>query len=119
LLSFIIAFYLSAADTYHEKDYAAAWCAREGGITEYVLPDKTRVDCLLPGYAVEFDYGKKWAESIGQALYYGLMTHRAPGVVLIVTDPMKEFQFIARLRAVADIYGIRVWVIGDEIFQIN
>lgn len=118
MFSFILAFYLSSSDTHHEKDYVAAWCARESGITEYVLPDRARVDCLLKDYAIEFDFGKKWAESIGQALYYGLMTGRAPGVVLIVTDPLREFQFIARLRAVADRYGIRVWIVGDEVFSI-
>jgi hypothetical protein len=117
LFAFILAFYLSSADTYHEKDYVAVWCAREGGVTEVVLADKTRVDCLLPEYAVEFDYAKKWAESIGQALHYGSMTGRKPAVVLIIKDIKKETRYIKRLEEVAAKQGIIVWAVRDyEIF---
>lgn len=51
---------------------------------EYKLEDNTRVDCLTPDYAVEFDFASKWAESIGQSLYYAQKTKRKPAVVLIM-----------------------------------
>lgn len=108
---------ISAADKHHEKEYVAVWCGQRGGVTEYVLPDKTRVDCLLPEYAVEFDYAKKWAESIGQALHYGAMTGRKPAVVLIIKDIEKEARYIKRLEDVAVKQGITVWAVRDyEIF---
>lgn len=36
---------------------------------EYVLPDRTRVDCLTDEYAIEIEFAENWAESIGQAMY--------------------------------------------------
>lgn len=65
---------------------------------EYVLPDKARVDCLLPDMAVEFDFAPKWAECIGQALYYGKRTNRTPACVLIVERPIKDRIYLRRLR---------------------
>jgi len=44
--------------------------AEAGGVIEYVLQDKTRVDCLTEEHAIEFDFANHWAESIDQALYY-------------------------------------------------
>ena len=41
-------------DKKHEKHYQAEWCA-DRGVTEYVLPDRTRVDCLTEKHAIEFD----------------------------------------------------------------
>ena len=51
---------------FQEKDYVNKYC---NGYKEFVLSDKTRIDCLTDEYAIEYDYAKKWAESIGQALY--------------------------------------------------
>lgn len=67
-----------------EKDYAIPWCCANGGLSEYELSDRTRVDCLTPEYAVEFDYAHKWAESIGQSLYYSKMTGKKPAIALIM-----------------------------------
>ena len=36
-----------------EAEYQKAWCDKRGGLMEYKLSDKTRVDCLLPNMAVE------------------------------------------------------------------
>ncbi|MBI5026613.1 MAG: hypothetical protein HZC12_07820 [Nitrospirae bacterium] len=99
----------SAGHLYKEKDYQKAWCEKQGGILEYVLDDGTRVDCLLPEVAVEFDFGNKWAESIGQALYYGIKTNRKAGVVLIMENPDKDQRYLKRLKTVADHYNIMIW----------
>lgn len=63
-----------AANKHHEKYYQDKWCAEHGGVTEYVLPDGARVDCLTDTHAVEFDWAKKWAEGYGQARYYAAIT---------------------------------------------
>lgn len=94
-----------------EKDYQNAWCAEYSGITEYVLDDGARVDCLTCEYAIEFDFAEKWAEAIGQALYYATKTGKKPGVVLIMEDPEKEKRYLLRLHAVCDRYNIRIWTI--------
>lgn len=83
---------------YPEKTYQARWCKAHGGIMEYKLNDQTRVDCLLPTMAVEFDFANKWAECIGQALYYGQKTNRTPACVLIIEDPEKDLKYLRRLR---------------------
>ncbi len=77
----------------YEKDYVNLYCKGE---IEFVLPDKTRVDCLTEEYAIEFDYAKKWAESIGQSLYYSKMTDRKPAVAIIVKKPSDK-KYIMRI----------------------
>lgn len=56
---------------YKEADYVNAYC---NGQVEYQLNDFTRVGYLTQKYAIEFEWAKKWAESIGQSLYYAKMT---------------------------------------------
>jgi len=38
------------------------------------MPDRTRCDCLAKTHAIEFDFGSKWAESLGQSMYYSIQT---------------------------------------------
>ena len=77
---------------------------------EYVLPDKTRVDCLTATHAIEIDWAEKWAEGIGQALYYAKITGKAPAVALIVGE--KDARYLKRLELVAEDTGITVFVIA-------
>jgi hypothetical protein len=97
----------------HEKDYQQWWFEKHGGELEYRLPDKTRVDCLTREYAVEVEYAPKWAESIGQALYYAQSTGRKPAVLVIVRDKDDE-RFLKRLRSVAKEQGIKVWTVRPK-----
>lgn len=96
-----------------EADYAEPWCAARGGVSGEVLADRTRVDCLLPGYAVEVDFARKWAEGMGQALHYARMTGRQPGVVLILEKP-SDVRFAERLMADAFYHNLplTVWITG-------
>jgi len=91
-----------------EKYYQERWCNKYGGVQEYRLKDGTRVDCLTSRHAVEFDFAAKWAESIGQSLYYALMTGKQPGVVLIM-EQQGDDRFKVRLQRVADRHGITIW----------
>ena len=98
ILIFMLGIQAQAKHLHPEKAYQAKWCAARQGITEYKLNDKTRVDCLLPDMAVEFDFANKWAECIGQALYYGQRTNRTPACVLIMENPEKDAKYLRRLR---------------------
>lgn len=98
------------AHVHKEKEYQAAWCARVGGITEYRLEDGTRVDCLTDTHAIEFDFAPKWAESIGQALYYARMTGKRAGVVLIMENE-GDGRYLDRLNTVAAEHKITIWTI--------
>ncbi len=95
---------------YKETEYQEYWCAEADGVTEYVLPDRTRVDCLTDEYAIEFDFAGKWAEAIGQSLHYAKMTNKKPGIVIIVEGP-KDEKHLEKLRPIAEKTGIKVWVI--------
>ncbi len=89
-----------------ERDYQMPWCAAHGGTPEYVLPDRTRVDCLTETHAIEFDFAKKWAEALGQALFYASWTNRRAAIVLIMGP--KDEHFMGRLRATVEHYGLPV-----------
>lgn len=97
----------------HEKDYQRYWCKKHNGELEYLLSDGTRVDCLTTEYAVEVEYAKKWAEAVGQALFYAKITGRKPGIVLIMADKGDE-RFAKRLREVASEEKIKVWTIRPD-----
>ena len=94
---------------YHERYYQTQICNQLNGEMEYVLSDRTRVDCLSDEYAMEVDFAKKWAESIGQALYYAYMTNKKPAVGLIVGK--KDKRYLKRLDTIAQRYRIRVFVV--------
>lgn len=95
----------------NEKYYQNIWCDANGGETEYILQDKSRVDCLTDEYAVEVDWGKKWAECVGQSLYYGLMTNKKPACLLILSGE-KDAIYLDRLNATSKKHDIKVFIIN-------
>ena len=70
-----------------DEKYWQAIVAKElKGVTEFVLDDKARIDILTADTAIEVDWAKKWAEGIGQALYYSAKTTKKAGIVYIVQE---------------------------------
>lgn len=102
-----------AASKYYEKDYQNIWCSENNGKTEVILPDLARVDCVTTTHAIEFDFAKKWGESIGQALYYSAVLNKKAGVVLIMENGEKDKRYLERLLCVAKLYNITVWTMTD------
>ncbi|HGX92543.1 MAG TPA: hypothetical protein ENK35_04425 [Candidatus Tenderia sp.] len=98
-----------------EKDYQDAWCPTVNG-KPTTLRDRLTgevvgyVDCLTPTHAVEVDPGKKWAEGLGQALFYASRTGRRAGVLLITPAGSRHHR---RLQAIIEHYGlpVDVWTI--------
>jgi len=78
---------------------------------EYTLWDKTRVDALTSTHAIEADWSYKWAEAIGQSLYYAEVTGKKPGIILLIKDEAKEQKYIYRCQTVANKHGIEIWLI--------
>jgi hypothetical protein len=97
---------------YHEKHYQTLLCDKLAGEMEYVLQDRTRVDCLTDEYAIEVDFAKKWAESIGQSLYYAHMTKKEPAIGLIVGK--NDSRFLKRLETLSRELHIKVFVIKKK-----
>ena len=91
-----------------EAYYVSQWCRDDFGKREFVLWDGTRVDCLAKDYAIEFDFAKKWAESIGQSLYYAKLTHKKPAVVLILTS-IEDYKYVKRIERLEN--GIKIFLI--------
>ena len=104
---------------HNEMSYQIAWCKKHNGIIEYENPDKTRVDCLTELYAVEFDFYNKWAESIGQALYYGFMTGKRPKVVLILENQKWQMVYYNRILKLSEIYDFDVEYVTNEILNLD
>lgn len=115
LLNLLCAGQLSAERLHAEKEYQKAWCQRAGGRTEVVLADKTRVDCLTREYAIEFDFGAKWAESIGQALYYSIQTGKKAGIVLIL-EKKSDYKYWVRLNTVIESSSlpVKTWIMAPK-----
>lgn len=108
-----------AKHLHKEAEYQAYWCNKHGGQMEYVLNDKARIDCLLPDFAVEVDFAPKWAECIGQAIYYGKKTNRTPACLLIL-EKEKDVKYLKRLRysiyRKQEIKPFRTFTIKPDVF---
>lgn len=76
-----------------------------GGEKEYRLDDGTRVDLLFINKACEIDWATKWAEGIGQSIYYGLKTDRPPLVILLAKKDGWE-----KYRDRVEYCGVECWV---------
>jgi hypothetical protein len=102
---------LAQGHAHPERWYQERWCSTRGEM-EVVMPDRSRADCANATHIVEFDFGKKWAESIGQALNYGAQSGKVPGVVLILERPGDE-RYLERVKTVRTTYGLplEVWTV--------
>ena len=89
-------------------------CQRLGpkynGKLEVVQWDASRVDILNDEYAIEADWSHKWAEAVGQSLYYSILTGKKPGIILLVKDKKKEMKHIYRCQTVCAKYGIKLFL---------
>jgi hypothetical protein len=66
-----------------ERDYQRQWAQENGGVVEVRLGDGSRVDVVTSEYAVEIEYARKWAEAVGQSLFYAQVTGKKAVIVLI------------------------------------
>ena len=104
-----------AGHKHPEKYYQEKWCTEHNGQIEYRLDDGTRVDCLTETHAIEFDFAPKWAESIGQSLYYGAKTDKTPGIVLII-DGYSDLKYLVRIWSTSLYYdlNIKTWIMHED-----
>lgn len=111
---FVVAifYYGCTAEIKHnEKYYQTKLCDDLGGVMEQSLPDRTRIDCLTDEYAIEVDFARKWAESIGQSLYYAEIIEKKPAVGIIARDDKKDKRHLRRLALLAKKYNIKIFKI--------
>lgn len=80
---------------------------------EFRLWDGTRVDMLDTenNYVWEVDWAAngKWAQAIGQSLYYAEVTGRRPGIILVTKEDRDE-RYVYRCAVVCAKVGIKLRV---------
>ena len=116
LISVFLGQNISAKSLFYEADYQNVWCSLHNGISEYRNSDNTRVDCLTKTHAVEFDFAKKWAESVGQAEYYSMLTGKRGMVILIIEKP-EEMKYLKKVIALSKIHNFDVDYVTPEIIS--
>lgn len=102
---------LDAIEANAGTDVATGWCAEMGGELEHRLPDGAGIDCLTPDVAWEVDPGERWAEAMGQALYYAVASGRDAGIALYGGSCAHRLRLWAALSAVA---GVDVRVVDID-----
>ena len=115
LIILLLSISLNAKHLHKEKFYQNIFCKKINGVTEYVLNDRSRVDCLTSTYALEVDFANKWAESIGQSLFYAIKTDKDPAVLLITENPQKDIKYLRRFNIVAKKHGIQLFTIDRNL----
>jgi len=107
---FILLLFVRPVSAESERFYQEKYCT---GKIEVVLEDRTRIDCETSHYAIEYDFARKWAESLGQALHYARMTNKQPGIVLIIED-LKDCKYLDRVKKDIEYFWlpVRVQTVG-------
>ena len=85
------------------------------GITEYKVQGG-RVDILTDQYAIEVKRASDWKHSIGQALWYGLQTNKAPGIILLMKS-QDDRKYGIMLQSALDYGGlnnVKVWFYPED-----
>lgn len=114
LIFFVFFLFVSpsyATRLHYEKEYNVIFCDYMGGKREVSLSDRGRVDCVTASEAIELDFSDKWAEGIGQALYYAIMTNKSPAVALIIENHKAGGYHIARAIRVCRKYNVTLYII--------
>lgn len=73
--------------------------------------DMSRVDVLTERLAIEIDRSHKWAEAVGQAIFYSTQHRREPAVVLLCGNFSDYTQHIRRSEIVCQKLGIHLWLV--------
>lgn len=88
----------------NEAYYVQLHCQGE---IEVTLHDRTRVDCLTDTHAIEYDWGPKWHEAIGQSLGYAFETNKRAGIVLILKN-QGQYKHWLKLNSIIDHYQLPI-----------
>ena len=68
-------------------------------------------------HAVEFDFGPKWTEAVGQGIYYSIQTGKKAGIVLILENK-KDRKYWIRLNTTVEHFNlpIDIWTVGEAAY---
>jgi hypothetical protein len=115
---------LATAHAQSERDFQHRFC-RDMKL-EFRMPDGARADCLSQTHIIEVDFSEKWAESIGQALFYASWTSdlkigsRKAGIILICHRHRETCtEHTARLYRVVQDYRLPLTIWDCEVTDLR
>ena len=94
------------AKKYKESHYQATDCKIRGGKTEVVIKGG-RIDCETKHFVIEYDFADKWAECLGQALFYSAAKDKF-GICSLILESKKDFKYIDKLQNVIDYHDLYI-----------
>lgn len=99
----------------NEAYYQNIWAREVGGETEVTMPDGTRCDIVTDTHAIEVDWGKKWAEAIGQSLNYSMQTGKRAGILLILKTE-SDYKYWVRLNSIIEHHRLPIdtWFVRGD-----
>ena len=80
---------------------------------EVRLWDESRCDYVSETHAIEIDWAtSKVYEAIGQAVYYGIVLEKKPGIILLVKEGehRKSLKYVYRCQTVCAKLDIKLWI---------
>lgn len=93
-----------------ETEWAKVLAPKYQADVEVPVWDGTRCDLLNDDFAIEIDWAYKWAEAIGQALYYAIALDRRPAVLLLMKNGYKDRKYAHRCQAVCAKFDIKLFL---------
>lgn len=110
---------------HYETYYQRHWCDNMNGISEYRLPDHTRIDCLTKNFVIEVDFANKWQEAIGQSLYYQMRMNEVDkkgkrnAGILLIKESETDRKYHKRLLDVIKHYHLKifVWTVTPDMIE--
>lgn len=83
------------------------------GQVEVTLPGRSRCDCITKTHAIEYEFASKWAEAIGQSLFYALQTNKEAGIALII-EKESDYRFWIRLNSTIEHHELPItaWIVS-------
>ena len=109
-LAWVVILLVAVCSVADERSECERLAAKYEAETEVILFDQTRVDLLSSEYAIEVDWSRKWAEAVGQSLYYAAVTGRRPAVILLVKDATAERRYVYRCLVICARADVRLFV---------
>jgi len=95
----------------NERSETLTFCNEVGGVVEYGLPDRSRVDCLTDERAIEAEWAKNWYEAVGQSLHYAMFTGRR-ATILMLEKTEKDKVYTKRVTALIRHYNLPIDVLS-------
>jgi hypothetical protein len=98
-----------------EKEYQAIDCEARGGKSEVTIKGG-RIDCETKYHVIEYDFANKWAECLGQIMYYSKMKNKI-GLCVLIVENNSDYKYVKKLEEAISYH--QVYISADVIKNLN